>query len=347
MKKIFLILLICNIGLMTKAQVQVVNNTNIYLSGYTLPAKGNVIGTVKLRVGEIKSIKLTGSYADAFVIGRNNELSVRRDRLPNAPVFEVGLRVTTGTGDQNITFRIVRDEFIHNGVIAHRGAWKNTGAAENSVAALNGAIRLGCAGSEFDVHMTADSVPVINHDAAIQGVSIARTTAVDLLKIKLINGEEVPTLETYLKAGIVQTKTKLILEIKVSELGKQSSLALTRKIISLVEHLRAQAWVDYISFDYDVCKEVMRLAPYARVAYLNGDKNPAELAADKFFGLDYHFKVLLEKNPTWVSEAKQHKLTTNVWTVNDQATMQTLLGQQVDFITTNEPELLLSIIKPK
>ena len=31
----------------------------------------------------------------------------------------------------------------------------------------------------------------------------------------------------------------------------------------------------------------------------------------------------------------------NIWTVNNPATMDSLLAQQVDFITTDEPELLL------
>jgi glycerophosphoryl diester phosphodiesterase len=115
-------------------------------------------------------------------------------------------------------------------------------------------------------------------------------------------------------------------------------------VVALVENLKAQAWVDYISFDYEVCLEVMKCAPYARAAYLKGDKTPAELAADKFFGFDYHFNVL-KKNPTWVKDAQDRKLTVNVWTVNDKPLMEELLQQRVDFITTNEPELLLSIIK--
>jgi glycerophosphoryl diester phosphodiesterase len=87
----------------------------------------------------------------------------------------------------------------------------------------------------------------------------------------------------------------------------------------------------------------MKLAPYAKVAYLNGDKAPAELAQNNFFGFDYHFNVL-QKNPTWIKEAQQNKLTVNVWTVNDKAMMERLLQENVDFITTNEPELLLTLI---
>jgi glycerophosphoryl diester phosphodiesterase len=33
-----------------------------------------------------------------------------------------------------------------------------------------------------------------------------------------------------------------------------------------------------------------------------------------------------------------------VWTVNDKAMMERLLQENVDFITTNEPELLLTLI---
>src|SRR5688572_2068608 len=158
--------------------------------------------------------------------------------------------------------------------------------------------------------MSADSLPVINHDPSIQGISIAKTNSHELLTLKLSNGELLPTLENYLTTGMRQNKTKLILEIKPSELGKESSIALTRKIVALVEKLHGQGWVDYISFDYDVCKEVMKLAPYSKVAYLKGDKTPTELAADNFFGLDYNFNVL-QKTADWVKEAKDKKLTIN------------------------------------
>ena len=229
-------------------------------------------------------------------------------------------------------------------MIAHRGAWKNATTTENSLFALNNAFRLGCEGSEFDVHMSADSVPVIHHDPLIRGTSIAKSKASDLQGIKLDNGETLPTLEAYLKAGMIQNRTKLILEIKPSELGKESSIGLAQKVVTIVEKLKGQAWVDYISFDYDICKEVIVLAPYAKVSYLNGDKSPAELAADKFFGLDYHFSVF-KKHPEWIKDAHDQKLTVNVWTVNDRSGLEDLLKQNVDFITTNEPELLLSIIK--
>jgi glycerophosphoryl diester phosphodiesterase len=317
----------------------------LYLTRYTL-AKEDVVGQVKVTPdAAIRTVALSGADAATFTIDKENRLLVKKGKRRKARRYAITVTATTVSG-QTITrdFTLVDDNFIRNKVIAHRGAWKNTGAPENSIAALKHAISLRCEGSEFDVHMSADSVPVVNHDAAIQGISIANTSSRELLALKLSNGEPMPTLEQYLKAGLEQQQTKLILEIKTSELGKEHSIALTRKIVALVEDLQAQAWVDYIAFDYDVCLEVMKLAPYARVSYLNGDKTPAELAADHFFGLDYHFKVL-QKNADWVTSAQQHKLTVNVWTANDKALLEALLRQQVDFITTNEPELLLTLVK--
>jgi glycerophosphoryl diester phosphodiesterase len=345
MMKMFIVFLSQTLLVCMNCLGQETEQPYLYLTNYTIPKEAKRIGDVRLTGIEIESVTIDGEHSAAFKINKDNELTFRAGKLKStAPWFDITLNVKTSKGQLSRTFRIVKDNFIRNKVIAHRGAWKNTGAPENSVAALEHAITMGCEGSEFDVHMSADSLPLINHDNSIQGVSIAKTNSSELLTMKLPNGEMLPTLENYLRAGMEQTKTKLILEIKPSELGKKSSIALTRKVVALVEKLNAQAWVDYISFDYEACKEVMKLAPYAKVAYLRGDKTPAELAADSFFGLDYNFSVL-QKNPGWIPDAKSKKLTINVWTVNDKPALEEFLKQDVDFITTNEPELLLSMVK--
>jgi glycerophosphoryl diester phosphodiesterase len=327
-----------------KGFAQTRTQSAMYLTNYTITKDSREVATVKSKSGVIKSISLNGEHHGAFLI-EGLQIFFKANKLKSdAKWFDITITAKTETGKETKTFRIVRDNFIRNKVIAHRGAWKNTGAPENSIAALQHAIRLGCEGSEFDVHMTADSIPVVNHDPSIQGTSIAKANSADVLSIKLTNNETFPTLENYLKAGMEQNKTKLILEIKPSELGKESSVALARKVVILVEKLKAQAWVDYISFDYDVCTEVIKIAPYTRVSYLNGDKTPAELAADNFFGLDYNQKFI-KKNPGWIQEAKDKRITINVWTVNDKVVMQELLQKDVDFITTNEPELLLTLVK--
>lgn len=229
-------------------------------------------------------------------------------------------------------------------VIAHRGAWKNTNVPENSIAALKHAIALKCYGSEFDVHMSLDSVPFVLHDHSIQEIFIEKTTAAELSKIKLSNGESLPTLESYLRAGKKQKKTRLILEIKTSQISKERSLALTKKCVELVNKIRVASITDYIAFDFDVCLKIKELAPKAHVQYLNGDKTPEQLVAAGLDGFDYHYSVL-KKNETWLADALQRKLSTNAWTVNDEETMRWLIDQRIDMITTNEPEKLIGILK--
>lgn len=231
-------------------------------------------------------------------------------------------------------------------VIAHRGAWKNTGVPQNSLASLQHAIRLGCYGSEFDVHMSADSGLYVSHDHKIEGVAIEKSTATEINTVRLSNGESLPTLEAYLLAGKKQKKTRLILEIKPSQLGKERSLALAQKCVEMVQKTRTRALVDYISFDYDVCKKVVALDPKAKVIYLNGDKTPAQIKADGLDGMDYNHSVY-KRNENWVQEAKQEKRSLNVWTVNEKSLMEWFLERKFDFITTDEPELLLELTQKK
>lgn len=237
----------------------------------------------------------------------------------------------------------ILQENMKTQVIAHRGAWKNANVPENSIAALHQAIALSCYGSEFDVHMSADSIPFVLHDHSIQGINIEQTVAAELSKIKLSNGEPLPTLESYLLAGKNQNITRLILEIKSSKVSLERSLALAKKCVELVNKTGMAARTDYIAFSFDVCLAVKKLAPQAHVQYLNGDKTPEQLAAAGINGLDYHYSIF-RKNEHWLVDAHQRKLSTNAWTVNDETVMQWLIDRKIDMITTNEPEKLMTLL---
>src|SRR5690606_19910498 len=111
-----------------------------------------------------------------------------------------------------------------------------------------------------------------------------------------------------------------------------------------VKKLGAEKLVEYIAFDYDACKRLVELAPNAKVYYLNGDKNPAEVKKDGLYGLDYHFNVF-KKNPTWIKEAHDLGLAVNVWTVNTKEEIDNVLRQQVEYMTTDKPVELSHISK--
>lgn len=233
--------------------------------------------------------------------------------------------------------------FSQTKVIAHRGYWDCEGSAQNSITALNKAHEVGAYGSEFDVSITADGIPVVNHDDSIQGFCIETSLYEDIKDLKLKNGETLPTLEDYLKQGKQNKGTQLILEIKPHKRVVNEDRAVTA-ILALVQKYQLEDQVEYISFSMNICKELIRRAPAAQVAYLRGEVSPADLKVLGFTGLDYHYKVF-EKNPGWIQEAKNAGLTVNVWTVDDPVVMQSMIEQNVDFITTDKPEQLKEIVK--
>ena len=233
--------------------------------------------------------------------------------------------------------------FISNPVVAHRGAFKMKQLPENSIASLKEAIRLQCAGSEFDVRMSADDSLVINHDPHYAGKEIEKTSFSELLQTPLANGEKLPTLRQYLAAGMTNNPgTRLVLEIKPSGGGKDRARLIAERVVRMVQELNAAPYMVYISFDYDMLKKVVEMIPGADTQYLNGDIAPAQLKTDGINGLDYHFSVF-KKHPEWIEQAQQNKLVLNAWTVNTKEDMQWLLSNKFQFITTNEPELLFSI----
>ncbi|CAM4154154.1 glycerophosphodiester phosphodiesterase [Zobellia nedashkovskayae] len=229
-----------------------------------------------------------------------------------------------------------------NKVVAHRGAWKAKNLPENSIAALKEAIRMQYAGSEFDVRMTANDSLIITHDPDYANLNIEDTSYENLIRFPLKNGEILPTLRQYIVAGLQNnTTTRLVCEIKPST-NKERGVLIAEKVYKLIDELKAQHMVIYISFSYDILKRLEALNPEVHTQYLDGSKSPEVLKRDSIDGADYYFSVF-KKHPEWVISAKKNKIALNAWTVNEEDDMEWFLKNDFDFITTNEPELLLKI----
>jgi beta-glucanase (GH16 family)/glycerophosphoryl diester phosphodiesterase len=232
-----------------------------------------------------------------------------------------------------------------NIVIAHRGAWKTKKLPQNSIAALKESIDLGCHGTEFDIRITADDSLVVNHDATHFGIAVESTPYKILAEKKLKNGEILPTLRSFLIEGMKNNlTTKLICEIKPSTIGVEKSRYIAQKVVDLVKDLGAEKYVEYISFSYDVLLKIKEVNPNAITQFLEGNKNPEQLKQDGINGLDYHYSVY-QKNKSWIQSAKDQGLTLNAWTVNKPEDMDWFIASGFDYITTDEPELLLKRYK--
>lgn len=229
-------------------------------------------------------------------------------------------------------------------VCAHRGFWQceEAGYAQNSIASLRLAQDGGFWGSEFDVHLTADSVVVVNHDSDLNGIPIHTSTYRELLKTRLPNGETIPTLNEYLHQG-AKSACMLVLEIKPQD-TVEATLTLAAQC---VRQLKAHGLLDpqrvmFISFSYDACKWIAVNLPGFGNQYLEGVVEPEQIHADGINGIDYNW-VAFHKHPDWVERAHALGLTVNVWTVDDPEEMRYLRELGVDVITTNRPDLAVEL----
>jgi len=224
-------------------------------------------------------------------------------------------------------------------IIAHRGYWQTQPpTTENSLKALENAQDLKIYGAEFDVRMSKDGVLVINHDEHHGKMEISETNFKDLEKLRLSNGEDFPTLKSYLKKGKKDPSLKLIIELKPIK-SQEKENELVQKTIQMVKDMKLESQSEFISFSLNICKEIKKTEPKFKVQYLNGELSPQQIKNEGLDGLDYHFSVFT-KNPTWIDEAKALGLITNSWTVNDIKIYEQLKSQGIDFITTNIPDQL-------
>ena len=228
-------------------------------------------------------------------------------------------------------------------IVAHRGYWRTDGSAQNSITSLQKAAAVGCYGSEFDVWLTADGVPVVFHDATIDGIRIEDTTFATLMNHRLQNGEFIPTLQQYLTEGSKIEGCQLILEIKPHR-NEVRDKRIADMCVDLVRTLGLEKKTEYISFSKVVCQRLHEITPDSKVAYLNGELAPAQINEMGLTGIDYNEKVFV-KHPEWLQEAKQLGVEVNVWTVDGEENLRHHVNLEgVDLITTNDPEILKGIL---
>lgn len=225
-------------------------------------------------------------------------------------------------------------------VVAHRGFWRTEGSDQNSVASLLKADELGAWGAEFDVWRASDGVLVLNHDGVHDGHVVQNTPSTVLTTLRLANGETMPTLDAYLAAA-KRTKVHLVLELK-PHATPEAETAAAEATVKAVEAAKLSKRVTYITFSRHAMEELIRLAPKNDVLYLGGDISPEELEKLGAAGGDYNHGVYL-KHPEWLEYMKQHGMISNIWTVNHPVDMIWAMRQQIDFLTTDRPDLFLQL----
>lgn len=283
-----------------------------------------------------KALKL--KVPETLVDGKYRVLLKRRDA-----------KYPIGYSQLHIVDKIYSNNKAH--IVAHRG-YHPGNIPENSIASLEAAQKLGVYGSELDVYITTDGVVVLYHDTTLRGTSdhadnvgfkglrVDGCTYEQLKPYKLCNGEGLPTLEDYVVQAKKYPNTKLILEIKGHD-SYEKNMRVTKACYDIIKNTNMQNQVEYISFNYDICKKLVEYDPDAMVQYLAGNKKPADLFKDGIRGIDYTHSVLTDE---MIQSAHELGMTVNVWTVNSLSEIARFMSKGVDLVTTDESEIGMALV---
>ncbi len=226
-------------------------------------------------------------------------------------------------------------------VVAHRGYWAAPGSAQNSIRSLIKADSIGADATEFDVWMCSDGVLVLNHDGVINGMSVQNTPSKIIRQQKLENGENVPTLEEFLKVA-KKLDIDLVLELKVHEKPERENEAI-KKIMKLLKKNHLLDRTEFISFSENACREFSKVTDRP-VLFLWGQKwSPEEAKANGCTGCDYAYDVW-KSNPDYMQRCRDNGLAINIWTLGTEKGIIESINNGVDYMTTDTPELAQEIV---
>lgn len=224
-------------------------------------------------------------------------------------------------------------------IVAHRGYWNAPGSAQNSIRALIKADSIGADAVELDVWISADDVLFVNHDPDFQGVNIEKSDSETLSKLRLANGEPLPTLDSYLSAA-VPLKPDLVVEMKTHSDPAREDIAVA-KTIEMIRDKGLNDRTSYITFSRNSFDNLVAMS--GRPVQFLSATDPQMLDNIGGDGADYHISIY-RANPEWIDKLRRLGKTVNIWTVNSAADLQYCIDHGADFITTDDPELAMQMV---
>ena len=229
-------------------------------------------------------------------------------------------------------------------LIAHRGA--SAEAPESSIAACELALEQGADGLELDIHLSADGHPVVIHDFTLE-----RTTdgagpvgALRVRELKRLDaggwhdrrfqGQRIQTLQEVLER--FRDRTRFWLELKG---GPALYPGLPERVVSTIEIYDVVHRVVVQSFDPAAITEVRELNREIRVGAVVA-RAPLDRALLVPGTVDAICPALVACSAGLIGEVRQAGLDCHVWTVNEPAQVDRLVGWGVSGIITDRPGAL-------
>lgn len=247
-------------------------------------------------------------------------------------------------------------------VFAHRGGCAL--GPENTLAAFDLGIAAGAEGLEFDVHLSADGVPVVHHDATLDRTTsesgpLAARTAAELARIDAgcrfrsgdafpfrRQGVGIPSLRDVLRR---YPDVRVIVEMKVDsrEMGeavaREVHMAGALERVCLAGYGRRSAAAARAALPgvaTSACHAEVQLAVYRAWAWW-----PLRRAPFGGFQVPERAGRLRIVSPRFVRYAHGAGLKVHVWTVDEEPDMRRLLEWGVDGLITNRPDLAVDVVR--
>jgi glycerophosphoryl diester phosphodiesterase len=235
-------------------------------------------------------------------------------------------------------------------IIAHRGY--SARAPENTMAAIETAIAAGADAIEFDLHVTADGVPVLFHDETLERTSDGSGPLRDVPYLELsrldagswfgphFSGEPIPRFVDAL-SRLSGRVGRVYPEVKHH--GHRDDLDV------MVEAVRAADLVQstvFISMDWGALGQMRGSHLDVNVGYVVEHVDRAHAAIERAAGdaralVDFDARILLA-DPSLVELAHRRGVELAVWTVDDRVRAAQLYHLGVRRITTNRVSDLLA-----
>lgn len=232
-------------------------------------------------------------------------------------------------------------------IIAHRGA--SADAPENTMAAIELAVKAGADWVEIDVQETEAGEVVVIHDRDFMRVAgnpleVRASTPEELAEIDIgtwfapnFADQRTPSLREVLE--LCRGRSGVLIELKYY--GQE--IQLEQRVIDIVEEMNMSDQVMLMSLSAQGLAKVRELRPSWRIGLLS------TLALGDLTKLDVDFLGLNARSVSESLLGRAHAAGIDVyaWTVNDPATMSSLLIRGVDGLISDVPALCRKIIKER
>ncbi len=230
-------------------------------------------------------------------------------------------------------------------IIAHRGF--SSIAPENTLFSFELAIARGASSIEFDIQLSADSVPVIFHDAILEritGVS-GKVRDKNLSQLQTLDtgkwfgaeflGQKIPTLKEAL--NILKNVDKfLYFDVKPHCEWSDSEVA---SFVNTLNDAGIKEKCVITSFSDRFLGQVRRLSDGLAIGHIVANLEAYKTQLVKAVAhqdslISSQYRILLE-NPALIAESRSQGVDIVAWTVDDRSDMQKLVDLGITRIVTN------------